>query len=438
MKALNKGAKVQAIVGFALVLLVLVLGFTGVLAGTVFVKCLIGLGLGYALTRGDFGFAGLSNRACRTGSTKLIRSLMILFVISSIIVGMLLIGGHVASTNLWINPISWGLLIGGILFGIGMAFSSCCATGVLQDVPLGFWRALVTLIFFGIGVFLAFPIMSKAVATGSLFSSATPTANIAAGVGSLREGVWIVDWFTGGDADKLAIGIIGAILVTLVFAGIVIWVSKLYENKVAKNFPAQEKEVVDTKEYTLWERLFVKKWNAGVTILVIAILFGSLYAVTKAGWGASTVYGKWFGTILHRWFGVSLDSLANYTGWSVEKAAKMFNTNLFADAGYMQNIGIILGAFVGLLLSGKFIESFKYGLKIKPLEILLFAVGGILMGVGTRFSLGCNVGALYTPIANFSLAGWLYFFFLFAGGYLGNMLRKAFYVKVDPNKVAKA
>jgi uncharacterized membrane protein YedE/YeeE len=97
----------------------------------------------------------------------------------------------------------------------------------------------------------------------------------------------------------------------------------------------------------------------------------------------------------------------------------------------MQNIGIILGAFVGLLLSGRFVEIFKEGLKIKPMEILLFAAGGLLLGFGTRLSLGCNVGALYTPIANFSLAGWFYLFFLFGGGYLGNMIRKAFYKKFD-------
>jgi uncharacterized membrane protein YedE/YeeE len=82
------------------------------------------------------------------------------------------------------------------------------------------------------------------------------------------------------------------------------------------------------------------------------------------------------------------------------------------------------------LLSGRFVEIFKSGLKIKPLEIVLFAMGGLLLGFGTRLSLGCNVGALYTPIANFSLAGWFYFFFLFGGGYLGNMIRKAFYKKL--------
>ena len=42
------------------------------------------------------------------------------------------------------------------------------------------------------------------------------------------------------------------------------------------------------------------------------------------------------------------------------------------------------------------------------------------MGIGTRFANGCNVGALFTPIANFSLSGWIFFIFLVAGAIIGN------------------
>ncbi|MBI9009015.1 MAG: YeeE/YedE family protein [Tenericutes bacterium] len=418
MKALSKKQLIEAVVGFALIALVLVLGFTGVLAGMVFVKTLIGLGLGYALTRGDYGFAGLSNRTCRKGSTKLIRSLMLMFVVSSIIVGALLVSGKIAVTNLWINPISWGLLIGGILFGIGMAFSSCCATGVLQDFPLGFSRALITIVFFGIGVFLGFPLMSTGFAQNSLFASASDP-----------NGVWFVDWFSNGGTN-LVNGVVGAILLTVLLAVGVGALAKWYEKKISKNF-TPEVVAVEVEEVSVWNKFFVKKWSMTQTALVIAILFGAIYAVSSAGLGASTVYGNWFGTILVK-FGADPANLAAWTG----RPESSFTTALFASSGYMQNVGIIVGAFVGLLLSGRFTDAFKSGLKIKPLEILLFVAGGLLLGFGTRLSLGCNVGALYTPIANFSLAGWFYFFFLFFGGWIGNKIRKAFYVKVDTTKIA--
>lgn len=421
MKALGKKQLIEAIVGFALLALVLVLGFTGVLASTVFVKCLIGIGFGYALTRGDFGFAGLSNRTCRKGSTKLIRALMLMFAVSSIFVGALLLSGQ--TLGLWVNPISWGLAVGGILFGIGMAFSSCCATGVLQDFPISLSRAGITLVFFGIGVFLGFPLMASDFVRESLFTTAS------------YSGVWFPDWF-GWNATDLTVNgpaIIASILLTFALAASIGMLAKWYEKKISKNFP-KEVEVVDTKEYTTYERFFVKPWSLTMTALVIAGLFGVLFAFSKTGWGASTVYGQWFGTLLYK-LGVPLTALMSYTGFTEATATAYFTTGLFQSAGYMQNVGIILGAIVGLLLAGKFTTTFTAGLKIKPLEIALFAAGGLLLGFGTRLSLGCNVGALYSPVASFSLAGWIYFFFLFAGGYLGNMIRKAFYKKVDPSKM---
>lgn len=64
--------------------------------------------------------------------------------------------------------------------------------------------------------------------------------------------------------------------------------------------------------------------------------------------------------------------------------------------------------------------SFNYTAK----QMSLFAMGGLLMGLGTRFANGCNVGALYTPIANLSLSGWIFFVFLVLGGVLGNRVAK--------------
>ena len=49
------------------------------------------------------------------------------------------------------------------------------------------------------------------------------------------------------------------------------------------------------------------------------------------------------------------------------------------------------------------------------------------MGVGSRFALGCNVGAFFTPVANFSLSGWLFLGFLLLGGFLGNRVFKWYY-----------
>ena len=51
------------------------------------------------------------------------------------------------------------------------------------------------------------------------------------------------------------------------------------------------------------------------------------------------------------------------------------------------------------------------------------------MGFGTRLANGCNVGALYTPIANFSLSGWIFLIVMVIGGVMGNKFSKAYYKK---------
>ena len=90
----------------------------------------------------------------------------------------------------------------------------------------------------------------------------------------------------------------------------------------------------------------------------------------------------------------------------------------------VQNLGIVFGAAIYLLTSGTFKDTFLSGLKTTPKQALLYAFGGILMGLGTRFANGCNVGALYTPIANFSLSGWVFLVAMVLGGIGGNTFSK--------------
>jgi len=63
-------------------------------------------------------------------------------------------------------------------------------------------------------------------------------------------------------------------------------------------------------------------------------------------------------------------------------------------------------------------------LKISPKDAIIFAIGGFIMGIGTRFGNGCNAGALYTPISHFSLSGWVYLVVVTSGGIIGNWILK--------------
>ncbi|SHJ95515.1 YeeE/YedE family protein [Tepidibacter formicigenes] len=414
---------VEYIIGLILLIAILALGKLGLSSPMLFFRLIVGLGLGYALTRSYFGFAGSVNRAYRTGSTKLMRALMVMFVGTAIVNTCFFIGQDPTQYDLWVNPINLGLVLGGILFGFGMAFSSCCASGVLTDVVTGLPRAGITLIFFGMGVYLGFPLQSSAPwITDTIVSTET-----------FSNGVFLPDLFKG---DGLG-GYLGASILTIVFAMIVVWICKVYEDKrkaqntytgVDTEF-AQEKIYEDKESFKLfsnntYEKLFVRPWTLGMGAVVIGSISILLMGVTKAGWGASTPYGFWFGKLLIL-FGVSPESVAAFS----HKPVEIFTMPFFKHPINVQNIGIILGTVIALLLAGNLTKTFKEGLSISLKEILIYAIGGITMGLGTRFSNGCNVGALYTPIANFSLSGWIFLVFLVAGGIIGNIVYKKLMAK---------
>ncbi len=417
--------KIERVLGIILILAALILGKNLLKSDMLFFRLLIGCGLGYTLTRAYMGFAGSVNRAYRTGSTKLMRTLMFMFFISCLVSVAFFFKQDVTAYKLWINPINLGLIIGGIMFGFGMAFSSCCASGVLTDLVTGLPRALTTLIFFGMGVFLGFPVQNTAEwVKKSWFTS--PVGEKMAG------GVFLPDLFKWDGVE----GYLGALVLTAIFCGIVVGAAYAYENsrKKGRTFIGTPMEKVQDQlavtvadDYSVlsdnsYDRIFVKPWTMKQGAIVITILFAILMGVTKSGWGASTPYGIWFGKILMV-FGVSPESLAAFAKMKPDGFVQPF----FQNAVSVQNFGIVVGTSIYLLTAGIFKKTFFEEMNITFREILLYALGGLSMGFGTRLSNGCNVGALYTPIANFSLSGWVFLAVMVVGGILGNKLaRKLF------------
>lgn len=415
----------------ALAIAILLFGKFYLGGGMLFFRLLIGAGLGYTLSRAYMGFAGSVNRAYNTGSTKLMRTLMFMFFITALLSVAVLYGNDASKFDLWVNPINFGLIAGGVLFGFGMVFSSCCASGVLTDLVEAFPRAFITLIFFCTGVFIGFPLQH----TSGWILNSWVTTETGKKIG--YNGVYLPDLFKNDGLD----GYLGALIVTGILCIIVVLISYAYEKKrkkagtfspyMSENYQIaeakKELEASSDKEKHIslfsedgYQRIFVKPWSMKVGAMVIAGIFVMLMGVTKAGWGASTPYGLWFGKALMV-FGVSPQAIENFT----HMPADPFVMPFFQHPINVQNFGIILGALLYMLCCGQLGNSIKASFNIRLKQVIFFAIGGLSMGFGTRLSNGCNVGALYTPIANFSLSGWVFLVFLVGGGIIGNKVAKA-------------
>lgn len=398
--------KNQTYLGLGLLALLLSLGFLLLESIELFYRLIIGLGFGYTLSRAGMGFAGSVNKLTRTGSSTLASALMIMFVLTAIITSFFIYGNE-SAYKLNIYPINLGLLIGGLMFGFGMAFSSCCATGSLTDIGSGFSRALVSIFFLSFGVFLGFRIQSTSyLVTESWVSTTTGEAS--------RGGVFLPDIFTFDGLN----GYVGAIILSTILASIVIYLARKYEkayNQKHNIITSKETE----KQYTAFERTFVKPWNMRVSVIIISLLFASLLFLYDKGWSASSAFGLWFAKLIML-FGVDASTLAEFT----TRELTYFTTPLLQDGTSVQNFSIILGAIFYLLIAGIFSPKFKAGLHITRKDFFIYAFGGFIMGLGTRLSNGCNVGALYTPIAELSLSGWIYLVVVAIGGFAGNWYLK--------------
>ena len=279
----------ERIAGFVLLAITILFGMFGLSSSMLYFRLAMGCILGYALARGFMGFAGSVNRAYKGGSTKLMRTLMFMFFVSAAVSTAVLYNADVSQFDLWVNPINLGLIVGGLLFGFGMAFASCCASGVLTDLVAAFPRGIVTLLFFCIGVFVGFPIQNTA--------SWVQDSLIKFGD---KNGVYFPDLF-GFDGLQ---GYLGALILTGILCLIVVKLSYLYEKKRKEAGTyfgigsetvqlAAEKKSLDETEPVCpcsedgYEKYFARPWSLRTSVLVRRFLSSTNSYEKREAWNGT-------------------------------------------------------------------------------------------------------------------------------------------------------
>ncbi|RDY30471.1 YeeE/YedE thiosulfate transporter family protein [Lachnotalea glycerini] len=144
---------------YALVITVLVIGFGFYLSGFSFklpIYLAFGLLFGYTLQRSRFCFTAAFRDPFITGSTTVTRAVLVAISLASvgffaIKLNSVLSGSETNLSMAGVNPIGIPLILGAILFGIGMVIAGGCASGTLMRVGEGFTMQIVSLFFFVIG-----------------------------------------------------------------------------------------------------------------------------------------------------------------------------------------------------------------------------------------------------------------------------------------------
>jgi uncharacterized membrane protein YedE/YeeE len=378
-----------------------------------------GLAIGYVMQRSRFGFAGGIKKLYITGDSSLTKALMFLLTISLIITAAIHYGAFTSGAEVAfraaegakiipgtqsVYPINILTVLGGTLFGIGMMFGGGCASGTLTDAGEGEGRALIVLFFF---------------ITGSLWGAFNLTWWKTTVFHTWSTRVYLPDVF----------GYMGAIIISLLGFLAIYAFSKWYENKrkrantlILSEYAGWEKELPEAEDYKFfsketYHKFFIKRWSFYTGAVLLTVMFEVVLLTSGKSWGVTSTFVEW-----GAWIYGSL-GLVDVSTWGYfTDKMKTINGGFMNDPGSMRNLGIIIGAMLSLLLAGHF--SFKKKFKFK--DIVVYAIGGLLMGYGARLASGCNIGALYSAISNLSLSGWVFMLALTFGGVIGVMLVKKF------------
>lgn len=92
-----------------------------------------------------------------------------------------------------------------------------------------------------------------------------------------------------------------------------------------------------------------------------------------------------------------------------------FNDALpIVDPSTLMVVMLCVGAFAASFLSG----DFKIRIPKEKKRLLIGFVGGILVGIGVRMALGCNVGLMWTNFAQLGYDGIIFLFGMLGGVWL--------------------
>ncbi|RST90407.1 YeeE/YedE family protein [Vagococcus humatus] len=417
----------QPIIG---VILIAILAWAGYALGqtkaSLPMYLLAGVLLGYILTRSRFGFAGGVKRIYVRGEGSLTKALILMLAVTMFLAlgiqwfaasngavtamvakeGEAIIPGtqNVAFTNI-------ATILGGFIFGVGMMLAGGCASGTLADFGEGEGHAIIALPFFVLGA-----------APGHWLRYVIDESS----VGKVGFQVYLPDY----------VGFVGAVVITLVLLGVLYWITRRYEDKRKQagtyadpksdyevfEQPLKDAQAFKWTSFETYHKFFIERWSFVTGAILLSVVSIFILITTQKAWGVTSAFTVLDVYVLQK-LGMTFESPA------FESILEKVNAGLLQDGGTIRNIGLVFGSLIAFLLAGRF----KFNFRFKGKDGVYFAVGGLMMGVGSRMAKGCNIGALYSAITNFSLSGWVFLIALTLGGIVG---LKAFAGKVCiiPNK----
>lgn len=345
---------------------------------------LIGTLFGATLNYFQFGFRTCSQDLLNQRQTLGIRAVIIMLTVSSVLFFGLLSYGtfNDQPLNGFVQPLSFAVVGGAFIFGMGMQLASGCTSGTLNR--LGQLQPMSVLSFIGLlmgGVLAAYH--------SEFWTSAPalPAVSVLQTFG-LELGLSIQLAFLGG-----------------------LYLLLSYQEK------SNLGKVTPLFSHSVWK---ITQWHpllkAGI---LLAILNALLLALSGQPWSIANILPIW---------GLKIsDTLQTPIDWSFWNYGMTYayriETSILQDNVSLTTIGIIVGALLVTLLKP---QLSRHREKHTASVYFWALVGGFLMGYGAVIASGCNIGAFFSGISSGSLHGWLWGFSALAGNAMVIHLKNRF------------
>jgi len=341
--------------------------------------------LGLALYHAAFGFTAAWRALIVHGRGEALRAQLAMLALASALFLPALISGSLFGRPVTgaVAPAGVSVAVGAFLFGIGMQLGGGCASGTLFGLGGGSVRLLVTLAFF---------------IAGSL-------------LGTLHAPWWYAQPSLGSVSLIDALGA-GPALAVQFGAFAVLWLGSVAWQR--RRSPVALSDDPSPPGARLLRGPWPVLWGA----VALALLNWATLALAGHPWSITFAFSLW-GAKIAQALGVGV---AGWEFWTWPFPARALARGVAADGTSVMDAGIVLGAALAAALAGRFRPV--WGMPWRAL--LASVIGGLLLGYGARLAFGCNIGALFSGIASFSLHGWLWLATGLAGNWAGVRLRRSF------------
>ncbi|QCS44076.1 YeeE/YedE family protein [Natrinema versiforme] len=377
------------------------------MVSTLLVAAIVGIALGAFLQKGRFCFVNAFRDFFAYKDSRVTKGVLAATLLTMVFWGIAYQFGYYQ--GFW-TP-DWGLtgLVGGFIFGVGMTYAGGCASGTLYRAGEGYLQFWLTLLFMGVGYAgftVAFPTLESTYFEGLTFGTGA----------SLFE-------LTSVPASLLALGVAtAAVLVYATLVGRSASAAEFGERAdVAQLNPtALLAPVVGLRGFVrgtaTYFRGLARAWRhpiasskqpwdprtAALGITAAAVLWFSQVSIV----GVTGPEARWTGYLLSQ---VGVDA-GSFDYWG----SVLFQGQGVGVTVDMVMIGfVIVGAFLAALWSGDFSVRVP-----KRRRLPNAVVGGLMMGTGSRLAPGCNIGNIYSGIAELSVHSFIAAVGIVAGVYV--------------------